>query len=95
MIFFIITDNFNIDIFELYNYIQKRITLDIANSPLQEFILVEYKKAYDKLIINSNLVKELDKPEFNKIINRLYIFECELFNDNKGRWDCEQRAIII
>ena len=91
--FYIITDSFDVDLEKLNNYISKRCELDINNSPLQEIILVEYKKAYDKLKVEFNNITGFTKPEFNKIIERLQLFEIYLINKTSGRWSHELKII--
>ena len=91
--FYILTDNFDVKIKTLLDYINKKTELDIKASPLQDFILTEYEKAYSKLIVNSSINAEINKPEFNKIIDRLWIFECSLFNNPQGEWIHNERII--
>ena len=65
----ILYNNFDINYTLLADCIDKRGTIDWANNPFREEVLVEYAKAYDKLVIGNPLV--IEKPSFRDCIHIL------------------------
>lgn len=72
--FYILTNNFDVDLPKLVSYIDKRGTIDWNDSPFTEDILVEYGKAYEKLNIITCDNRLLSKPRFAEIVLRLRDF---------------------
>lgn len=91
--FYILTSNFNVNMHDLNEFILKRAPLDFGASPLREEVLVEYKKAYDKLKLNGdNDQKELtEKPTFDLVISRLRLFIANLSSDKI--WNCKLKEM--
>lgn len=94
--FYIITKYFNVDLMVLDEYILKRAPLDWDASPFNQEVLVQYRKAYDKLTVrNPSLdVKNVtsEKPEFNDIINRLSMITSYI--GQPYVWDCNRRELV-
>lgn len=72
--FYILTNNFDVDISKLRNYIERRGTIEWDRDPFREEVLTEYGKAYDKLKVMTHNGLLVNKPDFNKVILRLRDF---------------------
>lgn len=72
--FYILTNNFDVDLSKLRWYIKLRGLIDWNADPFREDVLVEYAKAYDKLRVQTTDGILINKPEFNRIILRLRDF---------------------
>lgn len=72
--FFVLTNNFDVSISKLREYIDKRGTIEWDRNPFREDVLTEYAKAYDKLKVLTCDGKLITKPVFAEIIIRLRDF---------------------
>ena len=72
--FFILTNNFKVDMIKLHEYVNRRGLIDWDADPFKENVLVEYSKAYDKLDISTVDGSPILKPEFSLVIERLQWF---------------------
>ena len=72
--FYILTNNFDVSLRKLRDYIDKRGTIEWDRDPFREDVLTEYGKAYDKLRVQTQNGILITKPEFEKIIIRLRDF---------------------
>lgn len=71
--FFIITAFFDFDYKKLVDYIKRRGGAEWDNIPFKEEVIVQYKRAWDKLsLISSMTGAELNKPDFDVVIQRFY-----------------------
>jgi predicted nucleotidyltransferase component of viral defense system len=88
--FYILTNNFDVSLSKLREYITKRGLIEWDRDPFREDVLTEYAKSYDKLRVQTATGELINKPEFNKIILRLRYFMNE-YNSN-CIWDHLERA---
>lgn len=72
--FYILTNNFDISISKLREYINKRGTIEWDKDPFREDVLNEYGKAYNKLKVQTHKGELITKPVFAEIIIRLRDF---------------------
>lgn len=71
--FYVITASFDIDYQKLTQYIKLRGNAEWDNIPFSDTALIEYKKAWEKLILRSSVTgEELYKPEFEIVIQQFY-----------------------
>lgn len=71
--FYAITSFFDVDMQKLAEYIERREGVQWENIPFNEDVLVQYKRAWDKLDLRSSESGfEIGKPEFNKVLSRYY-----------------------
>lgn len=88
-----ISSSFDVNMSEVMNCIKMReqhsgIATEWGNYPFDEVILKEYKKAYDKLIVESVYLERIvNKPTFEEAFDRFSIFvEC-LLRDVNYTWN--------
>lgn len=71
--FYAITNFFDVDLKKLAEYVELRTGAEWENIPFSEAIIVEYKKAWDKLkLIGHTTGGELEKPDFSAALGRYY-----------------------
>ncbi len=71
--FFAIICSFDCDYQKLSEYIKRRGNAEWENIPFSDVVLIEYKKAWEKLILRSSVTGEaLYKPEFSTVIQQFY-----------------------
>jgi hypothetical protein len=92
----VITNNFDFDPNLVLQFIKKRGNAEWDNIPFSDTILVEYKKAWDSLILQSLDETTLEKPSFNEeVLPRFNIIAFALKNGNcLDRWDHIQHNFV-
>ena len=92
----VITNNFDFDPNLVLQFIKKRGNAEWDNIPFSDTILVEYKKAWDALILQSLNETTLEKPSFNEeVLPRFNIIAFALKNGNcLDRWDHIQHNFV-
>ena len=81
--FYILTNNFDVSMDKLRNFIELRGSIDWDADPFREDVQKEYAKAYDKLVVRTIKGQDLEKPKFRDIISRLQYFMMNLNNNVK------------
>lgn len=79
--FYILTNNFDVNMSQLRQYIINRGLIDWNADPFREEVVTQYAKAYDKLNVVTQNGVLIDKPELNKILLRLREFMNNYNND--------------
>ncbi len=93
--FYVITNNFDVNISSLSDMISKRGELDYGLSPVRDEIMDGYRHAYDTLNLNVNADANRDlveKPSFDTVIHRLRIFVSRL--EVGGIWDHVSKEML-
>lgn len=88
--FYILTNNFDVSLPKLKEYIIKRGLIDWNADPFREEVVTQYAKAYDKLTVATCDGRIITKPELDKILLRL-----RDFMDNYGNnvvWNHTERV---
>lgn len=95
-----ISSSFDINVAEVMNCIKMReqhsgIAIEWENYPFDEVIIKEYKKAYNKLIVESvYLGRVIEKPTFEEAFERFSIIvEC-LLRDTECTWNHSLRRVV-
>ena len=70
--FWVITNNFDFDYDTLRDFIERRGGAEWQNIPFDETILLEYAKAWDKLVLQTPTHGTLEKPLFRVALERFY-----------------------
>lgn len=90
--FYILTNCFNVSMSDLLNEVNIRSAIDWDASPFRDEVKVQYKKAYDSLIITNpkNSEKVVSKPDFGVVLDRVFLF----YNnwDQNLIWNCSDRS---
>lgn len=79
--FYILTNNFDVSLPKLKEYIINRGLIDWNADPFREEVVTQYAKAYDKLTVATCDGRIINKPELNKILLRLRDFMENYDND--------------
>ena len=90
--FYCLVSTFDVDYNLIAECLSHRENVEWQNIPFDAKVLVEYKKAWDKLsLINARTGRNLDKPDFEKIID-LFVEFCEplKYNEQKTLWNHEE-----
>lgn len=92
-----ITNNFDFDYKKLQKYIELRGGAEWDNIPFNEDIIVQYKRAWDKLILISSMTGEtIEKPLFNNALQRFYKIALPLKANQEFRmWDHNLRSLYL
>ena len=92
----VITNNFDFDPSKVLQFIAKRGNAEWDNIPFSDIILVEYKKAWDSLVLQSPDESALEKPSFNEeVLPRFNIIALSLKNGSHlDRWDHIQHNFV-
>ena len=90
--FYILTNNFDVSMKTIREYIVKRGLIEWDRTPFREDVLIEYSKAYDKLKVFTKDGLPITKPEFEKIIYRLHDVMIR-YNDDTT-WNHAERNFI-
>lgn len=89
--FYILTNCFNVSMRSLLNEVNIRNTIDWQATPFRDEVKVQYKKAYDSLVITDprNTDRNDSKPEFGVVLDRVLLF----YNnwDQELKWNCSDR----
>lgn len=84
----VITNNFDFDSDLVLQFIANRGDAEWQNIPFSDTVLVEYEKAWNKLILQTPNNGELDKPPFDQVIRRFNIIALTLRDaKNPGFWN--------
>ena len=70
--FWVLTNNFDFDYTELVSFIDKRGGAEWQNIPFKDEVLIEYEKAWSKLVLQTPSAKTLRKPEFAEVLQQFY-----------------------
>ena len=94
--FWVITNNFDFDPRLILQFIEKRGAAEWDNIPFSDTILVEYKKAWDSLVLQSPDETALYKPSFNEeVLPRFNIIALALKSGNYlDKWDHVQYNFV-
>lgn len=66
----VLTNNFDFDARLVYQFIDKRGNAEWQNIPFSDTVLVEYAKAWNKLILQTPTARDLEKPDFAMVLHR-------------------------
>lgn len=88
--FYILTNNFDVSLPKLKEYIINRDLIDWNADPFREEVVTQYAKAYDKLMVATCDGRVINKPELSKILLRLRDF-MENY-DNDVTWNHMERV---
>lgn len=73
--FYAITNVFDVDYRTLQDFVERKGTAEWENIPFSDVVLVEYKKAWDKLQLRDSVSgDELEKPDFGICLTRFNNF---------------------
>lgn len=90
--FYILTNCFNVSMSDLLSEVNIRNTIDWEATPFRDEVKVQYKKAYDSLVITDpkNMEKMVNKPDFGTVLDRVFLF----YNnwDQNIKWNCSDRS---
>ena len=94
--FYILVNHFNVDYNSLVYCINNRAGFNPElweNIPFKEEILVEYKKAWDKLVLTSSATgRPLNKPSFNDCISTYYSIALFIKSGNVANyWNADEK----
>lgn len=94
--FYILTNNFDIDLRKVKEFIDLRGNAEWDNIPFNEDIIREYKRAWDKLNLQTINGEALNRPEFMLAIQRFYTFVLPMKKglDRNLKWDCTNMGIV-
>lgn len=94
--FYAITNFFDVDMQKLSKYIEIRSGAEWDNIPFNDDIIVQYKRAWDKLeLINSKTGNKIEKPGFDIVLGRYYALALAIKAGNiSGFWRHEINDII-
>lgn len=93
--FFILTSHFNFDYKKLQDYVERRGTAEWDNIPFSDVVLVEYKKAWDKLFLQSPDGRVLPKPDFHTVLLQYYTIALPLKDGaDFSLWDHRELRLI-
>lgn len=85
--FWVITNNFDFDYQKLQDYIDLRGGADWDNIPFSDTILIEYAKAWNKLVLQTPNGGVLQKPDFATVLERFYYVALSIKgNENHTMW---------
>lgn len=88
--FYILTNNFDVSLPKLKEYIINRGLIDWNADPFREEVVTQYAKAYDKLTVATCDGRIINKPELDKILLRLRDFMGNY--DNNVVWNHTERV---
>ena len=94
--FYAITNFFDVDMQKLSKYIELRSGAEWDNIPFNDDIIVQYKRAWDKLELrNYNGNGILEKPEFMDALKRFYQFALPLkYGEIFDRWEHKNGRLV-
>lgn len=72
--FYILTNNFDVDMEKLRKYVELRGLIDWSADPFREVVMVEYGKAYNALKVATVKGEAIQKPPFDIVIGQLQSF---------------------
>lgn len=70
--FWVITNNFDFDYQKLCDFVGRRGGAEWDNIPFNDTVLIQYEKAWSKLILQTPTHGVLEKPPFNVVLERFY-----------------------
>lgn len=93
-----ISNCFNFNTLLINEFIIKRtqgVGADWNNFPFKEDVIIEYKKAYDKLILTSMYKNvSLNKPDFYEVMKRFNTICEQLLKNKKSFWDYKKGVFV-
>lgn len=72
--FYILTNNFDVDMVKLRKYVDLRGVIDWSADPFREVVMTEYSKAYNALKVTTINGEAIMKPAFEVVIGQLQMF---------------------
>lgn len=87
--FYAITNFFDVDLAKLSEYVKIRTGVEWDNIPFNDTIILEYKRAWDKLKIESYDPENIiEKPEFEEALGRFYRIALPIKENRMAKlWD--------
>ena len=91
---FVLSENFDIDIVKLREFIDKRGNAEWKNIPFSDVVLEQYKKSWDKLILRTPMAEQLIKPEFDTVLSRFYYIAFAVKNQEQDIWSSHEKRLV-
>ena len=91
---FVLSENFNINIQKLAEFIKYRGNAEWEHIPFSDEIIVQYSKAWDKLVLRTPTDQQLSKPAFNDVLDRFYYIAFAVRNGESGFWSCQEKRLV-
>lgn len=91
----VLTNNFDFDYRKLQKFIELRGGAEWDNIKFNDDVLVQYSRAWDKLILENLHGESLEKPPFRTTLHRFYLIALPLKENEKyAAWDHRQWRLL-
>ena len=93
--FWAITNIFDFDFQKLIGYIERRGNAEWDNLPFSNEVLVQYERAWNKLVLVAPTGDTLSKPIFKEVVSKFSHIAEDLMN-RRGfkKWDCKSQTLM-